>query len=82
MINSGKNYINDVDDKLIKDAVSRESLRATDDFSIVTDLDAISICVPTPLNKEKNPDISYIVSVMNKIKEFIQTWIFEFNPFR
>lgn len=71
LINSGKNYINDVDDKLLKDAVSSESLRATDDFSIVTDLDAISICVPTPLNKEKNPDISHIVSVMEKIKQYI-----------
>ena len=34
-------------------------------------LDAISICVPTPLNKEKNPDISYIVSVMEEIKDYI-----------
>ena len=33
--------------------------------------DAISICVPTPLNKEKNPDISYIVSVMEEIKDYL-----------
>ena len=38
---------------------------------LLENLDAISICVPTPLNKEKNPDISYIVSVMEEIKNYI-----------
>jgi len=70
-INSGKNYIKDVDNKLLKDAVTKSLFNATKDFSIVKNLDAISICVPTPLNKEKNPDISYIVSVMEKIEPFI-----------
>ena len=70
-INEGKNYIKDVDDNLLKKAVSEGVLKATKDFSTVKQLDAISICVPTPLNKEKNPDISYIVSVMDEIKEFI-----------
>jgi len=70
-INSGKNYIKDVEDKLLKNAVENGFLKATNDFSVVKKLDAISICVPTPLNKEKNPDISYIVSVMDKIKEYI-----------
>ena len=46
-------------------------MSATSDFSKVTELDCISICVPTPLNKEKNPDISYIVSVMEAIKDHI-----------
>ena len=67
-IKSGSNYIKDVDDKLLKNAVNDGFLKATTDFNIVQDLDAISICVPTPLNKEKNPDISFIVAVMEEIK--------------
>ena len=70
-LNTGKNYIDDVDDKLLKNAVNLGQLKATSDFKIVNTLDAISICVPTPLNKEKNPDISYIVAVMDKIKNYV-----------
>ena len=70
-INDGINYINDVDSNLLKIAVENNTLSATSDLSIVKDLDAISICVPTPLNKQKDPDISYIVSVMDKIKHRI-----------
>ena len=72
-INSGKNYIKDVNDSILKNAVKKKLLRSTTDFSEVSNLDAISICVPTPLNKEKNPDISYIVSVMDKIKDYLHS---------
>ena len=70
-INDGNNYINDVDSNLLKTAVENKNLSATNDFSIVNNLDAISICVPTPLNKQRDPDISYIVSVMDEIKHSI-----------
>ena len=70
-INSGKNYIKDVDDTTLENAVMNKILSSTSDFSEVRNLDAVSICVPTPLNKEKNPDISYIVSVMEEIKDYI-----------
>ena len=70
-INSGKNYIKDVSDEVLNNAVKKDQLRATSNFSVVKELDAISICVPTPLNKEKTPDISFIVSVMERIKEYI-----------
>ena len=70
-INSGKNYIKDVKDDVLKNAVNKKLLSASTNFSKVKNLDAISICVPTPLNKEKNPDISYIVSVMEEIKDYI-----------
>lgn len=72
-INEGKNYIKDVDDSLLKDLVKKRLLSASSDFSKVTELDCISICVPTPLNKEKNPDISYIVSVMEAIKDYLHS---------
>ena len=54
LINSGKNYISDVKDSLLNEAVNKKLLTATTKFSTVKNLDAISICVPTPLNKEKS----------------------------
>ena len=70
-INSGKNYIEDIEDEIISKVVKANKLRATDDFSVVKNLDCLSICVPTLLNKQKDPDISYIVSVMDRIKKYI-----------
>ncbi|MBI04438.1 MAG: UDP-N-acetyl-D-glucosamine dehydrogenase [Pelagibacteraceae bacterium] len=71
LINSGKNYIKDIDDNILKKSVENNKFSATSDFSLVKEMDSISICVPTPLNKQKDPDISYIISVMEKIKSFI-----------
>ena len=70
-INSKKNYIRDVKDDTLENAVHKKLLKASTNFNEVKNLDAISICVPTPLNKEKNPDISHIVSVMEEIKDYI-----------
>ncbi len=70
-INSGKNYIEDIEDEILSKAVKANKLIATNDFSLVKNLDCLSICVPTPLNKQKDPDISYIVSVMDRIKKYI-----------
>ena len=72
-INNGHNYIKDVDDDNLKNAVKNNTLTATSNFSIVGELDAISICVPTPLHKEKDPDISFIISVMDEIKQFLHS---------
>ena len=52
-INQGINYIQDVGDDQLKKAVKESKLNATNDYSIVEDLDSISICVPTPLNKPR-----------------------------
>tara|TARA_Y100001970_G_C14244371_1_gene867043 strand:+ start:779 stop:2083 length:1305 start_codon:yes stop_codon:yes gene_type:complete len=70
-INNGINYIKDVNDEILNSAVKNNSLSATSDFSSVKNLDTISICVPTPLKKQKNPDISFIVSVMDKINDYL-----------
>ena len=67
----GENYIQDVEDASVANAVAINQLSATSDFSVIQNLDAISICVPTPLNKQKNPDISHINSVMKNMKDFI-----------
>ncbi len=70
-INAGKNYIDDIQDEILSKVVQENKLKATNDFSVVKEMDSISICVPTPLNKQKDPDISYIVSVMDKIKDYL-----------
>nr|AIF05100.1 nucleotide-sugar dehydrogenase (wbpA) [uncultured marine thaumarchaeote KM3_17_C07] len=70
-LNRGENYIQDIKDESVKNAVEMNQLSATSDFSIIQNLDAISICVPTPLNKQKNPDISFINQVMINMKDFI-----------
>jgi len=70
-LNNGQNPIADVDDTEFQDLVNRGMFKATDDFGVVADLDALSICVPTPLNKLKDPDVSYIVNVLDQIKPYL-----------
>ena len=70
-LNRGENYIQDIKDDSVKNAVEMNQLSATSDFSVIQNLDAIFICVPTPLNKQKNPDISFINQVMGNMKDFI-----------
>ena len=71
LINEGKNYIADVSDSELKDAVEKNLFNATVDFAQLADMDTISICVPTPLNKLKNPDMSYVISAVNEIQKVI-----------
>ncbi len=70
-INKGKSYIEDATDADIKSAVDQGRLHATTDFSVLQQLDAVSICVPTPLRKTKDPDISYILNATREIKKYI-----------
>ena len=60
LVNAGKNYIGDVVDSDLQELVASGMLRATTDFSLVCDVDFIAICVPTPLDKHQQPDISYV----------------------
>ena len=69
-INNGDNYIPDIDDSLFLDLVNKKRLQATNDTSIIAKLDAISICVPTPLSKVNEPDVSYIIDAVISIKNF------------
>ena len=70
-INKGNNYISDIDDSLLMDLVKKGKLKATKNTSIITTLDAISICVPTPLSKVNEPDVSYIINSVNAIKRYL-----------
>jgi UDP-N-acetyl-D-glucosamine dehydrogenase len=67
-INSGSSYIGDVSSAKIKELVDAERLRATTDFNHLSECDAIIICVPTPLRKTKEPDVSYILAAAEQIK--------------
>uniref|UniRef100_A0A7V4KEP1 Nucleotide sugar dehydrogenase n=1 Tax=Fervidobacterium pennivorans TaxID=93466 RepID=A0A7V4KEP1_FERPE len=69
MINRGENYIGDVDDNELREFVQAKKLRATTDFDELKNCDVISICVPTPLDKFKQPDLSYIINSANEIKK-------------
>jgi UDP-N-acetyl-D-glucosamine dehydrogenase len=69
-INAGDSYIGDVPSGAVQPLVANGKLRATTDFSAVRDLDTINICVPTPLRKTKDPDMSYIVSACEEIAKY------------
>jgi UDP-N-acetyl-D-glucosamine dehydrogenase len=66
-VNAGESYIRDIDARDLRRLVKDKKLTATADFSVVADLDTINICVPTPLRKTKDPDMSYIVSACQQI---------------
>ncbi|HEY0766061.1 MAG TPA: nucleotide sugar dehydrogenase [Pyrinomonadaceae bacterium] len=66
-INSGSSYIGDVPSERLKEVVDAKLLRATTDFSHLRECDAIIICVPTPLRKTKEPDVSYILAAAEQI---------------
>jgi UDP-N-acetyl-D-glucosamine dehydrogenase len=68
-INSGDSYVQDVDGETLQDLVKSGHLVATTDFSIIAELDTINICVPTPLRKTKDPDMSFIVDATRQIKK-------------
>lgn len=66
MVNAGVNYIGDVVNEDLKEIVNSGLLSATSDFSQVAKADCVCICVPTPLDKHKQPDISYVkMSALN-----------------
>ena len=66
-IASGTSYIPDVPSADLAALASSGRLRATTDFAVVAELDTINICVPTPLRKTKDPDMSYVVSAVEAI---------------
>jgi UDP-N-acetyl-D-glucosamine dehydrogenase len=66
-VNRGDSYVGDVPDAVLRSLVEAGKLRATPDFSAVGELDTINICVPTPLRKTKDPDMSYIVAACQEV---------------
>jgi len=69
-LNAGRSYIQDVPTTEVEALVEAGRLRATRDFSVIAELDTINICVPTPLRKTKDPDMSYIVSACEEAAKY------------
>jgi UDP-N-acetyl-D-glucosamine dehydrogenase len=63
-LNGGVSYIPDVPTAHVAEAVAAGTLRATTDAGELADVDVIDICVPTPLRKTKDPDLSYVVQAV------------------
>ena len=70
-LNEGQSYIGDVSDKTIGDAIKTERFTPTSNFSALRDVDTVSICVPTPLSKSRDPDISFILSATQQIRKHL-----------
>ncbi|MCM8814095.1 MAG: nucleotide sugar dehydrogenase [Candidatus Omnitrophica bacterium] len=71
-INAGKSYIGDVQTPEVAALVKAGLLRATTDYAVLAQADTINICVPTPLRKTKDPDISYIVDASEQIAKYLR----------
>ena len=71
LINDGRSYIPDVATADVQALRAKGLLDATTDFAIVRELDTVNICVPTPLRKTKDPDMSYIVSAVEGIAKYL-----------
>ena len=70
-ITAGKSYIEDIPTTVLKDLVQSKHLSATTDFSKLKTMDACIICVPTPLNKTKDPDISFIADSTKQVAKYL-----------
>ena len=70
-INAGESYIPDIANDTLQTLVSSGNLQATTDMDNIADLDAVAICVPTPLSKVGDPDISYIIAAVDGISQHI-----------
>ena len=71
-INGGTSYIPDVSHDELADAVKSGRLRATSDLTALAQVDVIDICVPTPLRKTRDPDLSYVVKAVEAVAETLR----------
>src|SRR5205814_2950659 len=69
-INTGESYIADIPGDVFRPLVESGLITATSDFGVISQLDTVNICVPTPLRKTKDPDMSYIVSACQEIAKY------------
>jgi len=70
-INSKNSYIPDVTKETLNGLVSQEKLIATSDYKILREIDIVSICVPTPLRKTREPDISHIIDAVSEVSQYL-----------
>src|SRR5438552_7743384 len=66
----GRSYIQDVATSQVRGLVRAGKLRATTDYAVLRSCDSVNICVPTPLSKQRDPDVSYIVSAAREVARY------------
>ena len=71
MLNNGKSYLSHIDSNLVS-SLSKTNFKADVDFSLIREVDIIIICVPTPLNINKGPDLSFILDSINSITPYLK----------
>ena len=72
-VNRGESYIPDVPSEQLKRLTEAGLLNAATDYAVLAELDTVSICVPTPLSKTREPDISYVVEAADRVAEHIRS---------
>jgi len=70
-LNEGKSHIEDVKDDILQFAIRAGCFEAHSDYEVVSQLDCVILCVPTPLRQTKDPDISYIVNAAQAVKKHL-----------
>lgn len=71
-LGEGRSYIGDVPSEDVAAMVKKKRLTPTHDFAALADVDVINICVPTPLRKTRDPDVSYIASAVEEIRKHLR----------
>ncbi|MBS7530677.1 nucleotide sugar dehydrogenase [Hazenella sp. IB182353] len=71
MVNEGVNYIGDVVDSDLKQMIQTGQMRATTDYSLISEVDAVAICVPTPLDLYQQPDTTYVEASGSEIAKYL-----------
>jgi len=69
-INAGQSYIPDVPSETLSQLVAHGRLKASTDYAVLAECDAVSICVPTPLNKTRDPDMSYVIDAATQVAAY------------
>ena len=70
-INEGQSYITDISNAVLRKQVDSGRLRASSDYSVLSEIDAVSISVPTPLRKTGDPDMSFIATASEQIAPYL-----------
>jgi UDP-N-acetyl-D-glucosamine dehydrogenase len=71
-VNQGDSYVSDISGKELKEVIEKDKLKASSDHSLLKEADVILVCVPTPLDKNKFPDTSYIESTAEEISKYLR----------
>ena len=69
-INSGRSYFQHINDERISNGVKNKLLRSSSNFKKISEVEVIILCLPTPLNKFREPDLSYVIDTVNLIKQY------------